>query len=145
MPSAPRGLSGRPLCRRGSFSSSRSLPQSVSRPVTVAEKSKGTRKRKWESESKRKTSSEEQVWTIQYWEMMDRERGNAVNGIMIQIQTRIKEMPDLEKPASQPVNQSVSRPAGQSASQSVSWSAGSQPVSQTVSQSVRRAISQSDR
>ena len=65
-----------------------------------------------------------------------------MNGIMIQIQTRIKKMLNREKPASLSVNQSVSCPGGESFSQSVSWSAGSQPVSQTVSQSVSQAGNQ---
>ena len=89
-----------------------------------------------------KVGSDKQYRIIQHRRMMDRERGNAVSGIMDQIQARIEEMLGLEKPASRPVNRSVSRPA---VSQSAIRPVGQPAVSQTVSHSVRRAISQSDR
>ena len=80
--------------------------------------------------------SGKQVRIIQHCKMMDRERGNAVSGIMDQMQARIEEMLDLVKPASRQVDRSVSRPA-------VSQSA-IRPVGQpAVSQSARQSVTQS--
>ena len=91
--------------------------------------------------------SGKQVRIIQHCKMMDRERGNAVGDIMDQMQARIKEVLDLEKPASRPVNRSVSRPAvSQSAIRPVGQLAVSQSASQPDSQSLSQAGNhQSDR
>ena len=104
-----------------------------------------------------KVVSGKQVRIIQHCEMMDRARGNAVNDIMDQMQARIKDVLDLEKPASRPVNRSVSRPAvsqsairpvgqpavSRSARQSVTQSGGQSPVREIGIQSFSQSANQS--
>ena len=95
---------------------------------------------------KAKVGSDKQVRIIHNCKMMDRERGNAVSDIMDQMQARIKEVLDLEKPASRPVNRSVSRPAvRQSAIRPVGQPAVSQSARQSVTQSGGQSASQTDR
>ena len=93
-----------------------------------------------------KVASGKQVRIIQHCKLMDRERGNAVSDVMDQMQARIKEVLDLEKPASRPVNRSVSRPAvSQSAIRPVGQPAVSQSARQSVTQSGGQSANQTDR
>ena len=126
-----------------------SLSQSVDqsrwrRKAKVQGNANGNGKMKVKGEAK--VGSDKQVRIIQHCKMMDRERGNVVSDIMDQIQARIKEALDLEKPASRPVNRSVSRPAvSQSAIRPVGQPAVSQSTRQSVTQSGGQSASQTDR